>query len=90
MKGEFGERTSGHCVRVFGACQFGSNRYLYTLDDGEQGDNNTGTRTQVWLVADTGGPGQPGVPDGRLNMGGLSWEIEFANSIHVKPTLLIP
>lgn len=85
-----GERTSGHMVRVWGATRFNGKDYLYTLDDGEQGANNTGLRTEVWEVADTGGPGAPGVPDGQLNMDGLSWEIERAISVEAKPTLLIP
>lgn len=85
-----GNRTSGHCVRVWGACNIGSMYYLYTLDDGTQGSNNTGLRTQMWQVEDTGGPGAPGVPDGRLNMDGLSWEIEFANSIQALPGLIVP
>ena len=85
-----GNRTSGHCVRVWVACRFGFTKYLHTLDDGNQGANSVGTRTQEWVVEDTGGPGQPGVPDGLLNMDGMSWEIEFANSIQAHPTLLIP
>ncbi|MBI4558785.1 MAG: hypothetical protein HY706_14480 [Candidatus Hydrogenedentes bacterium] len=85
-----GNRTSGHCIRVWGACKIGSTKYIRTLDDGDQGANNVGTRNQVFQVEDTGSPGNPGVPDGLLNMDGMSWEIEFANSIEAKPTLLIP
>jgi hypothetical protein len=85
-----GNRTSGHMVRVWGASRLGSKDYLYTLDDSNQGPNTTGLRTQQWEVADTGSPGAPGVPDGRLNMNGTSWEIEFAISAEAKPTLLIP
>jgi hypothetical protein len=85
-----GNRTSGHCIRVWGASRIGNTRYIHTLDDGNQGGNNVGLRTQTWTVADTGSPGNPGVPDGRLNMNGSTWEIEFANSVQPLPTLLIP
>jgi len=85
-----GNRTGGHMVRVWGASRFGNTEYLYTLDDSNQGPNSIGLRTQQWQVADTGSPGMPGVPDGRLNMNGTSWEIEFAISSQAKPTLLIP
>ncbi|MCC6486583.1 MAG: hypothetical protein IT364_03720 [Candidatus Hydrogenedentes bacterium] len=85
-----GNRTSGHCVRVYGACRFGTKDYLYPLDEGDQGSNNSGLRTQVWEVADTGSPGNPGVPDGRLNMDGSTWEIEFANSIEAIPFVPVP
>ena len=74
----------------WGACRIGSFFYIHTLDDGNQGTNNVGLRTQVWQVEDTGSPGNPGVPDGRLNMDGMSWEIEFMNVIQANPTLVIP
>jgi hypothetical protein len=85
-----GNRTSGHMVRVWGAKRFDGKDYLYTLDDSDQGDNEVGTRTEQWEVADTGGPGDPGNPDGRLNMNGTTWEIEFAISAEAMPTLVIP
>lgn len=83
-----GNRTGGHMVRVWGAARFNNRHYIYTLDDAVQGPNTIGLQTQQWEVADTGGPGAPGVPDGRLNMGNTSWEIEFAISAEAKPTFL--
>jgi hypothetical protein len=85
-----GDRTGGHMLRVWGAMRFNGIDYLYTLDDGNQGDNNDGLRTTQWEVKDVGGPGEPGVPDGRLNLDGTTWEIEFAMSVEAKPTLVIP
>ena len=41
-------------------------------------------------VADLNTPGTPGVPDGRLELGGTGWEIGFVLSAKAKPTLLIP
>ncbi|MHC4191316.1 MAG: hypothetical protein ACYSUB_16820 [Planctomycetota bacterium] len=85
-----GVRTSGHMVRVWGAARYNNKDYIYTLDDGKQGINSFGLRTQQWEVADIGQPGLAGIPDGRLNMNGTSWEIEFAISTEAKPTLAIP
>ena len=85
-----GNRTSGHMVRVWGAARYNNKDYIYTLDDGKQGINSYGLRNQQWQVADTGQPGLAGVPDGRLNMNGMTWEIEFAISTEAKPTLAIP
>ncbi|WP_299018291.1 hypothetical protein [uncultured Photobacterium sp.] len=88
-----GDWQGGHSVRVYGAAKFNDKKYIYTLDDGNQGDNFsnvTSPRTQQWEVADTGQPGLDGVPDGRLNMNGMSWEIDFALSYEAKPTLFIP
>jgi hypothetical protein len=85
-----GERTSGHMVRVWGAARHLNEYYLFTLDDDLQGDNIWGTINTEWKVADTGSPGMPGVPDGRLNLDGLTWEIEFAISAEAIPTLNIP
>ncbi len=85
-----GDRTSGHMLRVWGAAQYNNKKYLFTLDDGSQGINNTGLETQQWEVADTGGPGMPGVPDGQLNLDDTSWEIEFAISAEAIPTLSLP
>ena len=85
-----GNRTSGHMVRVWGAARYNNKDYIYTLDDGKQGINSYGLRNQQWQVADTGQPGLAGAPDGRLNMNGMTWEIEFAISTEAKPTLAIP
>lgn len=88
-----GNWQGGHSVRVYGAAKFNDKKYLYTLDDASQGDNFsnlTNPRTQQWEVADTGQPGLDGIPDGRLNMNGMSWEIDFALSYEARPTLLIP
>ena len=85
-----GNRTGGHCLRVYGACKIGGTEYLYLLDDGDQGDNEVGTRTRVFEVADTSSPGMPGIPNGRLEINGGTAEITFANSIKVTPTLAIP
>ncbi|QUJ69981.1 hypothetical protein KDD30_17640 (plasmid) [Photobacterium sp. GJ3] len=88
-----GEWKGGHSVRVYGAALINNRHYLMTLDDASQGDNFSNVsdpRTQQWEVADTGQPGLDGVPDGRLNMNGMSWEIDFALSFEAKPTLLIP
>jgi len=85
-----GNRTGGHGVRVWGARRFDGRNYLYTLDDGDQGFNTLGLRTQQWEVADESQPGIAGVPNGRLEMGSTNWEIEFAVSVQAKPTLLIP
>lgn len=79
-----GNRTSGHVLRVQGACRPGGIDTLYLLDDGRQG--STGQRLtkrlQVtpWRVEDTQGPGNT-APDGQLNMDGSSSEIEFVQSI---------
>jgi hypothetical protein len=81
-----GARTGGHCVRIYGACLTNGTRYIYTVDDGDQGTNNLGLRTQSWTVVDLHTPGTPNVPNGRLEMGGLMWEIEFAQSIQAIPT----
>jgi hypothetical protein len=32
----------------------------------------------------------PGVPNGRLELSGLRWEIEIAVAVEAKPTLLVP
>jgi hypothetical protein len=85
-----GERTSGHMVRVWGVASYNNKDYIYTLDDGNQGINSTGLRTQQWEVEDIGQPGLAGIPDGRLNMNGTTWEIELAISAEAKPTLAIP
>jgi len=85
-----GNRTSGHMVRVWGAARYLEKDYIYTLDDEYQGMNNYGLRTQQWEVKDTGQPGLPGVPDGQLNLGDTTWEIEFAISAQAKTTLAIP
>ena len=85
-----GKRTSGHMVRVWGAARYLEKEYIYTLDDEYQGLNSYGLRTQQWEVEDTGQPGLPGVPDGRLNMDDTTWEIEFAISFQAKTTLVIP
>jgi len=85
-----GNRTSGHMVRVWGATRYNNKDYIYTLDDGNQGSNSTGLRTQQCEVADIGQPGLAGIPDGRLYMNGTTWEIEFAISKEAKPTLAIP
>ena len=86
----FGERESGHMVRLWGAACHLNKYYLFTLDDDQQGDNTYGTMNTEWQVADTGSPGLPGVPDGRLNLDNTTWEIEFAISAEAKPTLNIP
>ena len=86
----FGERESGHMVRVWGAACHLNKYYLFTLDDSNQGDNTFGTTNTQWQVADTGSPGASGVPDGRLNLDNTTWEIEFAISAEAKPTLNIP
>ncbi|MEJ2763398.1 hypothetical protein VV869_05390 [Photobacterium sp. MCCC 1A19761] len=88
-----GEWKGGHSVRVYGAAKWNNKHYILTLDDAVQGDNFsnlTSPQTLQWEVADTGQPGMAGVPDGRLNMNGMSWEIDFALSYQAKPTLLIP
>jgi hypothetical protein len=85
-----GDRKSGHMVRVWGAARHLNTNYLFTLDDAMQGDNIWGTVNTQWQVADTGSPGMPGVPDGRLNLDNTTWEIEFAISAEAKPTLNIP
>jgi hypothetical protein len=83
-----GNRTGGHMLRVWGAARYNNRNYIYTLDDADQGPNMVGLRTKQWEVADTGSPGAPGVPDGRLNLDGTSWEVEFAISAEAKPTFL--
>lgn len=85
-----GKRTGGHAVRVWGARRLNGRDHIYTLDDGDQGLNTAGLRTQQWEVSDQNQPGMPGVPNGRLELGGKSWEIEIAIAIEAKPTLLLP
>jgi hypothetical protein len=85
-----GVRTSGHAVRIWGARRFNGRDYIYTVDDGDQGSNNDGLQNTQWEVADNHTPGVPNVPNGRLELGGTSSEIEFVMSMEAKPTLLIP
>lgn len=85
-----GERTSGHMLRVWGASDLNGSRYLHLLDDGNQGSNNAGLQLRQFNVADTSGPGMPGIPDGQLNIDGGNSEIEFAISIQTLPTLSLP
>lgn len=85
-----GNWTSGHMVRVYGAAQYIGKKYLYTLDDGDQGDDFVGLRTQDWELTDNDTPGNPGVPNGRLEMDGMSWEIVIAISVEPKPTSAFP
>ena len=85
-----GERTGGHAVRVWGARRLNGRDHIYTLDDGDQGLNTVGLRTQQWEVSDLHQPGQAGVPNGRLELGGRAWEIEVGVAIDAKPTLLVP
>lgn len=91
---DVGKRTGGHALRVFGACTFGYSQYIYTLDDGKQGDKNgnknKGLRLQsfeVWDSGDSGNGTNPGDPDGQLNLDGTNWELEWAQSIHKIPQL---
>ena len=49
---------------------------IYTLDDGNQGSNNDGLQNAQWEVADNFTPGVGNVPNGRLELGGTSSEIE--------------
>jgi hypothetical protein len=85
-----GMRTGGHALRIWGARRFNGRDYIYTLDDSNQGSNNVGLQNTQWEVADNHTPGVPNVPNGRLELGGTSSEIEFAMSMEAKPTLLIP
>jgi hypothetical protein len=85
-----GTRTRGHAVRVWGARRFNGKNDLYTLDDGDQGSNSAGLRTTQREVSDQNSAGSPGVPNGRMELGGTTSEIEFAMSMEAKPTLLIP
>ncbi|MFT6269582.1 MAG: hypothetical protein ACJAVV_002408 [Alphaproteobacteria bacterium] len=84
-----GNRTSGHMLRVWGASQINDTRYLHLLDDGQQGSNQSGLQLLQYRVEDTGTPGDPGTPDGRLNINGTTSEIEFAISIKARPTLAV-
>ncbi len=43
-----GTWKSGHMVRVYGALKLNNKKYLHTLDDGDQGNNYDGLRTQTW------------------------------------------
>ncbi len=70
--------------------RFNGRNYIYTLDDGDQGLNTLGLKTDQWEVADKSQPGLAGVPNGRLELGSTNWEIEFVMSAEAKPTLLIP
>jgi hypothetical protein len=85
-----GNRTSGHALRIWGARRFNGRNYIYTLDDGNQGSNNDGLQNTQFEVADNDTPGMPNVPNGRLELGDTSSEIEFVMSMEAKPTLLIP
>lgn len=88
----YGEKTSTSSARGFGRirCSGFFADYIYTLDDGTQGSNNIGLRPTQWEVLDEHSPGTPGTPNGRLEFGGTTSEIEFAVSIEAHPTLLIP
>ncbi|HEY7617225.1 MAG TPA: hypothetical protein VH744_10510 [Terriglobales bacterium] len=85
-----GNRTSGHAVRIWGARRFNGRNYIYTLDDGDQGSNNVGLQNTQYEVVDKHTPGMPNVPNGRLELGDTSSEIEFVMSMEAKPTLLVP
>lgn len=61
-----GEWTGGHKVRVYGAAQYNGKKYLYMLDDSNQGNNYDGLRTFSSEVTDDHTPGSPGVPNGFL------------------------
>jgi hypothetical protein len=84
-----GNRTGGHALRIFGARRFNGKNYIYTLDDGDQGSNNVGLRNTQYEVVDKHTPGTPNVPNGRLELGDTTNEIEFVMSMEAKPTLLI-
>ena len=89
-----GDKRGSHGLRVWGAMRANGRDYIYTLDDEFQGNNNSGLRIQQFEVADTGGPGNPGIPDGKLNMHGNdsngTWEVTAAMSVEAKPTLILP
>lgn len=85
-----GNWKSGHMVRVYGAGRYNNKEYLFTIDDGDQGNNFDGLRKQAWEVADNNQPGGAGIPNERLEMSGTNWEITFAMSMEAKPTLVIP
>jgi len=86
---QLGARTGGHAVRIWGVRRFNGRDYFYTLDDSDQGSNNLGLRTEQWEVADNNQPGLAGAPNGRLEMGGTNWEVEFVMSAEARPTLLV-
>lgn len=85
-----GNWKSGHMLRVYGASQFFGQRYIMTLDDGDQGNNYLGLQWTTFRVADTGGPGDPGNPDGQLNLDATNWEVRFALSVDAHPKLVVP
>ncbi|MDH3976383.1 MAG: hypothetical protein OEV42_19120 [Deltaproteobacteria bacterium] len=89
-----GAKGGSHGLRIWGAMRANGRDYIYTIDDSQQGNNNIGIQTQFWEVADTGSPGNPGIPDGSLNISGNGasgqWEITAAMSVEAKPTLILP
>lgn len=81
-----GEWTGGHKVRVYGASQYNGRKYLYMLDDSNQGSNFVGLRTFSFEVTDLHTPGAPGVPNGFLEIDGMATrQIVTAISVEPKP-----
>jgi hypothetical protein len=75
-------RTGGHLVRIYGARRVGTEEFaqnwIYSLDDGNQGANNVGTRTTPWELEDLNG-------DDRFNVNGANTELEFCIAVKASP-----
>ena len=71
-------------VRVYGAAQYNGKKYLYMLDDGNQGNNFEGLRTFSFEVTDDHTPGMPGVPNGFLEIDSMP-NRQLVNAISIEP-----
>lgn len=78
------KRTGGHILRVYKAGIVGGQRWIGCLDDGGQDGLVNGNCTakgglrwdrRFWL--------EDVDQDGRLNLSGMSWELEFAVALHL-------
>ena len=84
-----GEWTGGHKVRVYGAAAYNGKKYLYMLDDSNQGNNFVGLRTFSFEVTDFHTPSLPGVPNGILEIDGMATrQIVNAISVEAKPKFI--
>lgn len=88
------DRTGGHVVRVYGCGEVGGQRFIRTLDDGQQDrmfdadpedevepvcEERTGLRTQLWFLHENE------TTDGRLELGDSSRQIDFAIALTPAP-----
>ncbi len=88
------DRTGGHVVRVYGCGEVGGQRFIRTLDDGQQDrmfdaddeddiepvcEERLGLRTQLWFLHEND------TTNGRLELGDASRQIDFAMALTPAP-----